>query len=80
MSTGPMPSTLSLPFKNISTEFATAPVCVHDLYTKADTRPVDPTTTKLEATVQAHDSVFLCVRPAVDGHCRSFEGCPAFPL
>ena len=80
MSTGPMPSTLSLPFSNVSTEIATTPVCIRDLYTKADTGPVDPTTTNIEATVLAHDSVFLCVRPAVGGHCGSFEGCPAFPL
>ena len=53
-------------------------ICVRDLYTKAESGPLDATL-PLTAVAAPHDSVFLCVRPAVGGGCASHGGCPAYP-
>ena len=85
MSTGPENASFALPFANISKDYAsrvekgaTASVCVRDLYTKKDHGPIDTRTHNLEAELPPHDSAFFCVRPAVDGGCNSFGGCPSF--
>ena len=74
------PANFSLPIQNVSGHLTKGggKICVRDLYTKAESGPLDATL-PLTAVAAPHDSVFLCVRPAVGGGCASHGGCPAYP-